>query len=276
MAGSTDVLEGLNPEQRQAARHAAGPLLVIAGAGTGKTKTLAARVAALIHGGSDPAQILLLTFTRRAAAEMLRRAGRVVGETVAARVWGGTFHGVARRLLCTHGRQLGLRENFTILDQGDAEDLLHLVRTDLGLHQAASRFPRKSTLLAIYSACVNTGIPLEALLEARFPWCADHLDALKRVFREYAGRKAARNLADYDDLLLYWDQALDVPGVGSAIAGRFRHVLVDEYQDTNPIQASILRRLWARMNEDPAVPDQGPGPRDGRSIMVVGDDAQSI
>ena len=275
MPGLQELLAELNPEQRAAVEHAAGPLLVVAGAGTGKTKTLAARVAALIHGGADPGRILLLTFTRRAASEMLRRAGRVVGEAVSAAVWGGTFHAIAVRLLRTHARQLGLSAGFTILDQGDAADLLHLIRTDLELHRSASRFPQKGTLLAIYSTCVNTAVPLEQVVETRFPWCATHLDPLKNVFREYAARKLRRSLADYDDLLLYWDQALDSPPVATAVAGRFRHILVDEYQDTNPIQASILRKMWSHMvASDGAHRQPAPGAR--FSIMVVGDDAQSI
>src|SRR5208283_1989523 len=199
----------LNAPQRAAAEHTSGPLLVVAGAGTGKTKTLAARVAALIQGGVEAQRILLLTFTRRAAGEMIRRAGHVVGEGNAAGVWGGTFHAVAHRLLRLHSQQLGLGRSFVILDQGDAEDLLHLIRTDLGLHQSVSRFPRKGTLLAIYSRCLNTGQPLEQALEERFPWCLDHLAAIKQVFQEYGRHKSERDLLDYDDLLLFWDQALD-------------------------------------------------------------------
>lgn len=262
-------LSALNPQQRTAAEHTSGPLLVVAGAGTGKTKTLASRVAALIQGGADSSRILLLTFTRRAAAEMIRRAGQVVGETVAAGIWAGTFHGVAHRLLRAHARQLGLDPRFVILDQGDAEDLFHLVRTDLELHKSVSRFPQKSTLLAIYSRCVNAGEPLDRVLATRFPWCEEHVDPIKQVFQGYTERKAQRGLLDYDDLLLCWDQALDMPGVAQAL-GRFRHVLVDEYQDTNPLQASILRKLWAQLT-------QSPRPAPGHcSIMVVGDDAQSI
>src|SRR5262249_37998236 len=169
-----DFLEALNPNQRAAAEHPAGPLLVIAGAGTGKTKTLAARVAALIRAGAAPDGILLLTFTRRAASEMIRRAGHVVGETVAAGVWSGTFHAVAHRLLRTHAQPLGLSSNFVVMDQGDAEDLLHLIRTDFNLHQATVRFPLKGTLLAIYSRCVNAGESLEKVLTERFPWCQAH------------------------------------------------------------------------------------------------------
>src|SRR5437773_2216185 len=158
-------LAALNPQQRAAAEHASGSLLVIAGAGTGKTKTLAARVAALIRGGVVPSRILLLTFTRRAAAEMIRRAGQVVGESTAAGVWAGTFHAIAHRLLRTYSQALGLNKSFVIMDQGDAEDLLHLIRTDLDLHRAKSRFPQKGTMLAIYSRCVNTGEPLEQVLD---------------------------------------------------------------------------------------------------------------
>jgi DNA helicase-2/ATP-dependent DNA helicase PcrA len=266
---SPDFLNSLNPQQRAAADHREGPLLVIAGAGTGKTKTLAARVANLIRSGADPATVMLLTFTRRAAGEMIRRAGQVVGEAAARAVWGGTFHAVAHRLLRAYHHPLGLAPNFVVLDQGDAEDLLQLVRTDLGLHRAATRFPQKGTLLAIYSRCVNTATPLDDVLAAAFPWCQDHRAAIGKVFGEYGDRKAARHLLDYDDLLLYWQQALAGPGVGEAIAGRFRHVLVDEYQDTNPAQAAVLRLLWAGMTAGP----EGAG---GRSIMVVGDDAQAI
>ncbi|HLJ93834.1 MAG TPA: ATP-dependent helicase [Gemmataceae bacterium] len=266
-SGPPSFLATLNPQQRAAAEHPSGPLLVIAGAGTGKTKTLAARVAALIRGGAIPGRILLLTFTRRAAAEMIRRAGQVVGESIAAGVWGGTFHAIAHRLLRTHTQALGLSKGFVIIDQGDAEDLLHLIRTDFDLHRAKSRFPQKGTLLAIYSRCVNTGETLERALAEHFPWCQAHQVDIKRIFQEYSRRKHERQLFDYDDLLLYWDQALTVPAVAEGIAGRFQHVLVDEYQDTNPMQAAILRKLWARMQHANS---------SNCSLMVVGDDAQSI
>src|SRR5262249_47641943 len=161
--------------------HISGPLLVIAGAGTGKTKTLAARVAALIRGGVLPGRILLLTFTRRAAAEMIRRAGQVVGENRAAGVWGGTFHAIAHRLLRIYSQALGLSKTFVIMDQGDAEDLLQLIRTDFELHRSTSRFPQKGTLLAIYSRCVNTGDRLEHTLAEHFPWCMEQQTDIKRV-----------------------------------------------------------------------------------------------
>jgi DNA helicase-2/ATP-dependent DNA helicase PcrA len=271
--GSNDppsFLATLNSNQRAAAEHASGPLLVIAGAGTGKTKTLAARVAALIQGGVISGRILLLTFTRRAAGEMIRRAGQVVGESAAAGVWGGTFHAIAHRLLRMHSQPLGLSKGFVIMDQGDAEDLLQLIRTDFQLHRAPTRFPQKGTLLAIYSRCVNTGESLEQTLLEHFPWCQAHQPDIKRIFQGYGRRKAERQLLDYDDLLLYWDQALAHSVVADALAGRFQHVLVDEYQDTNPIQAAILRKMWSRMQGAERETSNG------RSLMVVGDDAQSI
>jgi len=216
-----------------------------------------------------------LTFTRRAANEMIRRAGQVVGEATAAGVWGGTFHAVAHRLLRMYSQQIGLSKGFTILDQSDAEDLVHLIRTDFELHRSTTRFPQKGTLLAIYSRCVNAGEPLEQVLAERFPWCHGHAEALKRVFREYSQRKTQRDLLDYDDLLMYWEHALDNPAVGDAIAGRFSHILVDEYQDTNPMQAAILRKMWERMLKGAEAPPKD-APAAGSSIMVVGDDAQSI
>jgi DNA helicase-2/ATP-dependent DNA helicase PcrA len=269
-----DFLASLNPQQRAAAEHGGGPLLVIAGAGTGKTKTLAARVASLIRRGADPGRILLLTFTRRAAGEMIRRAGQVVGEAYASRVWGGTFHGIAHRLLRMHADSLGLGRGFVVMDQGDAEDLMHLVRTDLHLHQSTARFPQKGTLHAIYSRCVNADERLEEALPTRFPWCQQHALVIKQVFREYIQRKQRRGLLDYDDLLLCWEQAMGLPGVSDAIAGLFDHILVDEYQDTNRVQASILRKLWdvreaARAKASKALAVSP-------SLMVVGDDAQAI
>src|SRR5438105_6447364 len=244
-----EFLAALNPNQRAAVEHHAGPHRVVAGAGSGKTKPLATRVAALIRKGVAADSILLLTFTRRAANEMIRRAGQVVGEAAAAGVWGGTFHAVAHRLLRIHGQTFGLSKNFTVMDQGDAEDLLHLIRTDFNLHHSTSRFPKKSTLLATYSRSVNTGEPLEKVLSERFPWCQDHGAEIKRIFQEYVERKSQRELLDYDDLLLYWEQALTEPAVGSALARRFQHILVDEYQDTNPIQASILEKTWRLMGD---------------------------
>jgi DNA helicase-2/ATP-dependent DNA helicase PcrA len=270
MHSNRDFLSSLNENQRQAAEHGSGALLVVAGAGTGKTKTLAARVASLIERGADPTSILLLTFTRRAAVEMLRRAGQYVGEAAARAVWGGTFHSIAHRLLRTHHQAIGIPGNFVCIDPADAADLMNLIRTDLGLDRSRVRFPQKGTLWEIYSRAINAGQPLEAVLADRFPWCHDHCESIKEVVRQYAAQKVDRGLLDFDDLLLYWQQALETAGVGDTLAGRFRHVLVDEYQDTNPVQGSILRALWSRLALSYA------GSYSDGSLMVVGDDAQSI
>src|SRR5262249_61937964 len=162
---------------------------------------------------------------RRSAGEMIRRAGQVVGAGPAAGVWGGTFHAVAHRLLRIHHQALGLNPNFVVMDQADAQDLLHLVRTDLELHQSETRFPQKGTLLAIYSRVVNTGVALPDVIEHHFPWCEACVPGIKQVFQGYAEAKAERHLLDYDDLLLYWDQALSSDGVGPLLADRFRPLL---------------------------------------------------
>jgi len=255
-------LDDLNPEQRAAVTHGDGPLLVVAGAGTGKTKTLAYRVAYLIARGVDPGRILLLTFTRRAAHEMLHRAGGIVarGTSATGRVWGGTFHSIANRLLRTRVRSVGLRQDFTVLDQGDAENLMNLIRHELELHRMEKRFPRKRTCLAIYSRCVNTGEDLRRVLERDYPWCVEWQTELRDIFGRYVARKQERNVLDFDDLLLYWAQLVADAGAAQELSGRFDHILVDEYQDTNHLQAEILRGMRATSN----------------NIMVVGDDAQSI
>ncbi len=269
------LLEGLNPSQAAAAAHGSGPLLIIAGAGTGKTATLAHRVAHLIASGTPPGRILLLTFTRRAAGEMLRRVesllraphgaganGSVPGATAQAptKVWGGTFHAVGVRLLRLHGRSIGLDPGFTILDRYDSEDLMNLVRTELGLSSRERRFPQKGTCLDIYSRCTNTGDRLDSVLETAFPWCREHADDLRALFGGYVDRKAEQSVLDYDDILLFLRGLLRDPLAGPAVRARFDCVLVDEYQDTNAIQAEIVRLLRP----------------DGTGITVVGDDAQSI
>jgi DNA helicase-2/ATP-dependent DNA helicase PcrA len=255
-------LEELNPDQRRAVTHGDGPLLVVAGAGSGKTKTLAYRVAYLISRGVAPGRILLLTFTRRAAEEMLRRAALIVqrGAAVTGRVWGGTFHATANRLLRLYARQAGLPPDFTVMDESDAEDMINVVRHELGLGKQDKRFPRKATCLAIYSRCVNGAERLETVLQKHFPWCLEWKEPLKQLFVRYAARKRERGVLDYDDLLLYWQQLLGDEALAREIGGRFDHVLVDEYQDTNVVQAGILLGL-RRFNHN---------------IMVVGDDAQSI
>lgn len=241
----------LNPAQLAAATAPPAPLLIIAGAGTGKTQTLAQRVAHLISSGADPTRILLLTFTRRAAAIMIRRAERYTPH--AGRVaWAGTFHSIANRLLRLHAQSVGLDPSFTVLDRSDSADLLNVVRHDLGYAKLPSRFPRKDTCLAIYSHVVNTRGAIEATLKQAFPAYVDWTEELKTLFRGYVEAKQQRMVLDYDDLLLYWFY-LDA----ELVRRRFDHVLVDEYQDTNALQAEVVLRL-------------------GKSITVVGDDAQAI
>jgi DNA helicase-2/ATP-dependent DNA helicase PcrA len=293
------LLAGLNEQQRAAVLHGSEPLLVVAGAGTGKTATLAHRVAHLIGTGTDPGRILLLTFTRRAAGEMLRRVDEILrrleiesscgpsacdasalgadvgapgtgtAQTTAApvsrapasgKVWGGTFHAIATRLLRLHGRSIGLEPSFTILDRADAEDLMGMLRTELGLSKSDRRFPLKSTCMDIYSRCVNARESVELAVEVHFPWCKEEAEDLRRLFEAYVDHKQERAVLDYDDLLLFWHGLLTEPRVARLLRARFDHVLVDEYQDTNRLQAEILQLL-------------SPG---GKNLTVVGDDAQAI
>ncbi len=244
----------LNPAQLAAATAPQGPLLIIAGAGTGKTHTLAHRVAHLIRDGADPGRILLLTFTRRAAEIMTRRAERIVGKK--ARVsWAGTFHSVANRLLRLHAGAVNLAPSFTILDRSDSADLVNVVRQELGFAKLPARFPKKDTCLAIYSHVVNTRGTIETTLKHTFPAYTDWAEQLKTLFRGYVEAKQQRAILDYDDLLLYWFYLME--GAAEQVSRRFDHVLVDEYQDTNALQADIVLKL-------------------GTSITVVGDDAQAI
>jgi DNA helicase II / ATP-dependent DNA helicase PcrA len=253
----------LNAAQARAAASGDAPLLIVAGAGSGKTETLAHRVATLIGRGADPRRILLLTFSRRAAQEMTRRAARLCGGrggSDAGLAWAGTFHAVANRLLRRHAHEAGLDPAFTLLDREDAADLLDQLRHQQGLSRTERRFPRKGTCLAIYSRVVNTQHTLRACLEAHFPWCLEWEAALSALFAAYVDAKAARAVLDYDDLLLYWFHLMTDDGVGRRVGALFDHVLVDEYQDTNTLQAEIVRRLRP----------------DGRGVTVVGDDAQAI
>ncbi len=255
-------LDELNPPQRRAVTHGEGPLLVVAGAGSGKTRTLAYRVAYLIATGTDPERILLLTFTRRAAEEMLKRAAGIVerGTSVAGKIWGGTFHATANRLLRMYAKLINLSPDFTVMDEPDAEDMLNVIRHEMDLSSKEKRFPRKSTCLAVYSRCVNGAEDLPRVLERDFPWCAMWEKELKELFRRYVQMKQEQNVLDYDDLLLYWHELLADEEVAERVGGRFDHVLVDEYQDTNIIQAGILQRMR----------------RTNKNLTVVGDDAQSI
>jgi DNA helicase-2/ATP-dependent DNA helicase PcrA len=249
----------LNPAQLAAATHPGGPLLIIAGAGTGKTRTLIHRVAHLLANGVAPERILILTFTRRAAQEMLSRVERLVGNA-SGRVHGGTFHSTGHRLLRKYGQNAGLPSDFSIMDQGDAEDMMQLARNTLGLGKQEKRFPKKETLHYIYSRHVNCELAVDHIVETELPQFADDVPAINRVFGEYVERKSQRNLLDYDDLLLCWSLMVEQPALQQQIAGLYDHVLVDEYQDTNVLQARILAGMA----------------KQHRNITVVGDDAQSI
>jgi DNA helicase-2/ATP-dependent DNA helicase PcrA len=248
----------LNPAQQAVVDHGEGPLLVVAGAGSGKTHTLAHRVAALVRRGADSRRILLLTFSRRAAAEMTRRVARIAGGGEFP--WAGTTHAMANRLLRLHAPSVGLDPGFTLLDREDAADLIDRLRHDRGLSRTHERFPRKGTCLAIYSRVVNTQAPLRQCLEEAFPWCVPWQDPLRDLFAAYVEAKAARQVLDYDDLLLYWFHLMSEPALAARVSALFDHVLVDEYQDTNALQAEIVRRLQPT----------------GRGVTVVGDDAQAI
>ncbi len=255
-------LDELNAEQRAAATYTGGPLLILAGAGTGKTTTLCARVAWLLAEGARAERILLLTFTRRAAREMVARA-RVLAQRVvpgAAPVLGGTFHSLAHRMVRLHASSLGLDCGFGVLDAGDAADLLDFVREERGGARSARRFPRAQTMLDIYSRTVNAQAPLREVLAESFPWCAEHRDALAEIFRDYGARKRALGVVDLDDLLLYWRALVSDEVIGPRMADAFEHVLVDEYQDVNGLQVEIVRGL--RLSR--------PG------LTVVGDDFQAI
>jgi DNA helicase-2/ATP-dependent DNA helicase PcrA len=276
-AAIDDPFASLNQEQRAAVEHDIGaapgmaqPLLVIAGAGSGKTSTLAHRVARLIISGADPQRILLLTFSRRAANEMTRRAGAVLQRVLALRgseaptslPWAGTFHSIGARLLRDYAGRIGLDEAFTIHDRGDSEDLMGMVRHEIGLAntQNQKRFPLKGTCLSIYSRVVNSQQALGLVLQSTFPWCSEWEAELKTLFGAYVDAKQEQNVLDYDDLLLFWaDMAAD-PELGPELGALFDHVLVDEYQDTNRLQAAILTGMKPS----------------GQGVMVVGDDAQSI
>ena len=276
MRSTSHFLDDLNTAQRQAVEHGVGgrganiggPLLVIAGAGSGKTNVLAHRVANLVINGADPRRLLLLTFTRRAAQEMRRRSTTIVAKAQGVSgagkpvqlPWAGTFHSVGARLLRTHARRIGLNPSFTIHDRDDSADLMDMVRQKLGFSDLPDRFPKKATCVAIYSRCVNAGDGLGKVLKAHFPWCRDFKRQLRELFEAYVAAKQSQHVLDFDDLLLYWAELLADPDLAHDIGGRFDHVLVDEYQDTNALQAKILQRLKP----------------DGRGVMVVGDDAQAI
>ena len=270
-------LDKLNPQQRRAVEHggpafaATAPLLIIAGAGSGKTNTLAHRVAHLIINGADPRRMLLLTFSRRAAAEMGRRVEHITAGALRERAaaatgvsvtvpWSGTFHAIGARLLREYAERIGLDRAFTIHDREDSADLIDLIRHDLGFSKTEKRFPAKNTCLAIYSRAVNSETPLDDVLGACFPWCESSEAELRALFAAYVESKQRQHVLDYDDLLLYWAQMMAEPAIAADMSSRFDHVLVDEYQDTNRLQAAILLALKPN----------------GEGLTVVGDDAQSI
>ena len=273
--------DGLNAQQRRAVDHDGGPLLIVAGAGTGKTRTLVARLARLIGEGVAPERIALLTFSRRAADDMLRRTGALTDVAVARRVEAGTFHAVAHRLLRLYGAAVGLGEGWSVVDAGDATELMGLVRADVraaDVRAAAAgeagdgrpcspkaRFPKAQTLVSIYSRVVNAGLPLAGVVEDAFPWCGQDVATIARIFAAYTERKRAAGLVDFDDLLLFWRAATTHPTLGPAMARLYDHVLVDEYQDTNGVQADILAGLCGHA-----------GARVTAGLTAVGDDAQAI
>ena len=272
--------KSLNDPQREAATFGtrtsngltSDPLLIIAGAGTGKTNTLAHRVAYLLLAGVHPERISLMTFSRRASVEMMQRAERITAESLknhrgknhvpnaTRQMWSGTFHSVGNRLLREYAGSIGLNSSFSVIDRGDSSDLIDMLRQDLDLAHKAKRFPRKDTCLSIYSHRVNTRKTLTETLEQAFPWCVEWGDELTALFRRYVEEKQAQQLLDYDDLLLYWHILMQEETLAEQIGARFDHILVDEYQDTNSLQAEILLALKP----------------DGEGLCVVGDDAQSI
>jgi DNA helicase II / ATP-dependent DNA helicase PcrA len=257
---SIDYRAALNSQQLAAVTAGEGPSLVIAGAGSGKTRTLVYRVAYLIDSGIDPSNILLLTFTRKSAQEMLARVGDLIGAR-SQRVCGGTFHSVANLLLRRYGRSIGVEPSFTILDRGDAEDLIALVRAQLGLNEKDKRFPRKGTIMEMLSKCENTLRSLDEIILDEFGHFADHVEDLGRLQKAYQGAKRQKQLLDYDDLLVMLRQLLLLDEVArTTISRQYRYILVDEYQDTNRLQAEVIRQLASTHN----------------NVMVVGDDSQSI
>jgi ATP-dependent DNA helicase UvrD/PcrA len=257
---SLDYAALLNPAQLEAVTTADGPVLVVAGAGSGKTRTLVFRVARLVESGVDPRAILLLTFTRKAAAEMLRRASSLL-DGRCERVAGGTFHSFANSALRRYASHVGLSSSFTILDRGDSEDVIGLLRARLELDKKERRFPRKQTIAEIFSMAVNKGHPVADLVEIEYSHLLDHVEDLVVLRTQYDEYKAEKQLLDYDDLLVVLQRLLEQnPQVRSEVSRRHRYVMVDEYQDTNALQAAIVRLLASEHD----------------NVMAVGDDAQSI
>jgi DNA helicase-2/ATP-dependent DNA helicase PcrA len=258
-----DYEKELNPQQLAVVRAAGGPILVIAGAGSGKTRVVTYRVAYLIESGVDPSGILLVTFTNKASREMLHRVEVLVPGSVGAggRVWGGTFHHIGNRILRRHASLVGYQPNFTILDREDAKSLMDACIADLKINPKGSRFPKGEVLEDLVGLSVNTRRPIDELVFERYPFFYELLDDIRAVAEHYRKRKRELNAMDFDDLLFYWETLLrEHPEVRARYGDQFQHILVDEYQDTNRIQADIVDLLA-----------EGHG-----NIMVVGDDSQSI
>jgi DNA helicase-2/ATP-dependent DNA helicase PcrA len=250
----------LNSEQLEVVMAGEGPMLVIAGAGSGKTRTLTYRVSRLIEDGTDPSDILLLTFTNKASREMLSRVEELVTIDTR-RIWGGTFHSIGNRLLRHHAEAIGYRSNFTILDEEDSKEMMESAVSSLGIKTLEKRFPKGDVLIDIYSFLINTRTPLELHLEDNYPHFMMFGDEIVNVFRRYKERKRGANAMDFDDLLVFWKVLLDDHAeIAESLRRRFRHILVDEYQDTNKLQADIIDAMASVR----------------RNVMVVGDDAQSI
>ena len=258
-----DYEKELNPQQLAVVKADKGPVLVIAGAGSGKTRVVTYRVAYLMETGVDPSRILLVTFTNKAAREMLERVERLVptGEGVRGRVWGGTFHHIGNRILRRHAPLVGFQPNFTILDQDDAKNLMDLCIKELKINPKGSRFPKGEVLEDILGLVVNTRRPLPEVTLDRYPFFYDMVDDFQAVVKKYRQRKQQLNAMDFDDLLFYWELLLrDHPEVRARYGDQFQHILVDEYQDTNHLQGDIVDLMAERHG----------------NVMVVGDDSQSI
>lgn len=255
-----EFLKELNPSQAEAVRTVFGPLLVIAGAGSGKTKTITCRMAYLVAQGVSPDKILLLTFTRKASREMIERTG-ILLKMDCDKIMGGTFHSLCQYMLRFYGYLIGYKPNFTILDRTDSEDLINLLRNSLGLADRKKRFPKKDTLASIYSKFVNQQKNLEEVLSSEYPQFLDHYYEIKKLFIEYNNYKKENQLMDYDDLLLNWLEVLKkYPQVRKEVGEKFEFIMVDEYQDTNALQGEIIKYMGEFH----------------KNVMVVGDDSQSI
>ena len=250
----------LNIIQLEAVKQLEGPVLVVAGAGTGKTKTLIYRVARLVEEGVDPENILLLTFTRKAAENMIKRASLLL-DNRCGRVAGGTFHSFANIILRKYSKILDFGENFTILDESDAESVIGIIRSNLGYNKTKQRFPLRSTIAEVISKSINKNITIDSVINTDYPHFTDYSDDIKLIQIEYQKYKKERQLMDYDDLLLYLEQLLkENEEIRKRISLQYEYIMIDEFQDTNKIQANIAYLIAS----------------EHKNIMVVGDDSQSI